>query len=68
MIKVEPRSITKHLLKNNMNDKSNSIISQALSKIKALQQNLVWGDIQSAKKSLLTLETLLEALEKEMVK
>ncbi len=51
-----------------MNDKSNSIISQALSEIKALQHNLVWGDIQSAKKSLLTLETLLEALEKEMVK
>lgn len=65
---AKPRNITKHLLKNNMNDKSNSIISQALSEIKALQHNLVWGDIQSAKKSLLTLETLLEALEKEMVK
>ena len=51
-----------------MTDKTNRIVHDAQIKIKRLESDFAWGDIQSAKEQLLALETLLEALEKEMVK
>ena len=58
---------TKHLW-NKMTDKTNRIVHDAQIKIKRLESDFAWGEIQSAKEQLLALETLLEALEKEMVK